>query len=621
MGRFGKCLIAACLVLPVAACGGGGSTGTSGPALISVPNVVGLTQAAATTAITSAGLTVGTVTTQSSSTVASGNVISESPMAGTRVASGSAVNLVVSSGPALISVPNVVGLTQAAATTAIASAGLTVGTVTTQSSSTVSSGNVISESPMAGTSVASGSAVNLVVSSGSVSYPVYVAVTGLDFLLETGQQVTVLDNGADSLTFQYDGTKQFATQLALNSTFNVTVSVPPTLETCTLSGGSGIVTGPVSVSVSCVLAPSSTVYPAFAAPYPLVVSGTTPPVVISSPKIIPVFFSDVPDQAATVAYLEALVTSPEWSAVSQYGVGAATVGTPVYLTSAAPAATNPTDIQTYVAANSASWATLDGSEIFVLYYPASTTVTDSSAAYHDRATVAGKQVPYAVITDYGQSLNPDLPGNYYEQYHELIEASTDPFPGEGYGQLNHDSTAWALTGGTELADMCEDFAVYYDASLGETMAGIWSDSAVSAGQAPCPTPGSSGLGPGFGAYPALPSTYVASQNPGDTDASVSIAPGQSVTIPVNVFSYGPLAAPIILSVSQTNANSANTNALAFSFDRNVGLNGSVVHLTITAPQTPLSSTTNYASFRIESELASGNNGNTLSAFPGVVTNP
>ena len=63
-----------------------------------VPNVVGQTQAAATTAITGAGLVLGTVSNASSSTVPSGNVISESPVAGTLVNAGSAVNLVVSAG-------------------------------------------------------------------------------------------------------------------------------------------------------------------------------------------------------------------------------------------------------------------------------------------------------------------------------------------------------------------------------------------------------------------------------------------------------------------------------------------------------------------------------------------
>ncbi|MGD1062685.1 MAG: SBBP repeat-containing protein, partial [Terracidiphilus sp.] len=94
---------------------------------VSVPNVVGDTQAVATTAITGAGLVVGTVTTASSPTVASGSVISESPVAGTSVNSGSAVNLVVSTGPAQVTVPNVVGVSQAVATTAITGAGLVVG--------------------------------------------------------------------------------------------------------------------------------------------------------------------------------------------------------------------------------------------------------------------------------------------------------------------------------------------------------------------------------------------------------------------------------------------------------------------------------------------------------------
>jgi DNA-binding beta-propeller fold protein YncE len=64
-----------------------------------VPNVVGTLQTSASSAVTDAGLSLGQVTQQSSSTVASGFVIAESPAAGTSVAPGSAVKLVVSSGP------------------------------------------------------------------------------------------------------------------------------------------------------------------------------------------------------------------------------------------------------------------------------------------------------------------------------------------------------------------------------------------------------------------------------------------------------------------------------------------------------------------------------------------
>jgi VWFA-related protein len=140
-----------------------------GPVTVTVPNVVNQTQAAATAAIQGAQLILGTVSQQSSTTVAAGSVISQSPVAGSSLATGSAVSLVVSTGP--VSVPNVVNQTQAAATTALTGAGLAVGTITQQSNPTVPSGSVISQNPVAGTSVAAGSAVALVVSTGPAAPP------------------------------------------------------------------------------------------------------------------------------------------------------------------------------------------------------------------------------------------------------------------------------------------------------------------------------------------------------------------------------------------------------------------------------------------------------------------
>jgi serine/threonine-protein kinase len=59
-----------------------------------------MTQADAEAAIVAAGLVVGTVTTANSATVASGDVISQNPGAGTNAAPGSAVDIEVSLGPA-----------------------------------------------------------------------------------------------------------------------------------------------------------------------------------------------------------------------------------------------------------------------------------------------------------------------------------------------------------------------------------------------------------------------------------------------------------------------------------------------------------------------------------------
>jgi len=119
----------------------------------------GLTQDAATTAITEAKLKVGTVTQQASNAVATGSVISQDPASGSSLAEGSRVNLVISSGPQMVTVPNVEGLTQAAATTTITGAKLTVGTIT-------ATGKVISQDPARGSSVAEGSSVSLVISLG-----------------------------------------------------------------------------------------------------------------------------------------------------------------------------------------------------------------------------------------------------------------------------------------------------------------------------------------------------------------------------------------------------------------------------------------------------------------------
>ena len=139
---------------------------SSGPATATVPNVVNLAQAAASSAITGAGLAVGTITSANSVTVPAGSVISQNPVGGTVVAQGSAVALVISLGPANVAVPNVVNLTQAAATTTIVNASLVVGAITSANSATIAAGNVISQNPAAAALVAPGSAVALVISLG-----------------------------------------------------------------------------------------------------------------------------------------------------------------------------------------------------------------------------------------------------------------------------------------------------------------------------------------------------------------------------------------------------------------------------------------------------------------------
>ncbi len=133
---------------------------------IAVPNVVGLVQADAETAITDAMLIVGDITEQNDFNVPAGNVISQNPNGGTLVAGGTAIDLVVSLGPPTVAVPNLVGQTEAQAGVLLNNAALVLGTVTQQASATVATGIVISQDPVEATVVIEGSAVNIVVSSG-----------------------------------------------------------------------------------------------------------------------------------------------------------------------------------------------------------------------------------------------------------------------------------------------------------------------------------------------------------------------------------------------------------------------------------------------------------------------
>ncbi|MDR0298343.1 MAG: Stk1 family PASTA domain-containing Ser/Thr kinase [Streptococcaceae bacterium] len=79
---------------------------STGPATAEVPDVTGQTQSAAEAAIKSAGFTVGSITQKNSDTVASGTVISTDPAAGATKNKGTSINLVISKGTQMLTMPN-----------------------------------------------------------------------------------------------------------------------------------------------------------------------------------------------------------------------------------------------------------------------------------------------------------------------------------------------------------------------------------------------------------------------------------------------------------------------------------------------------------------------------------
>ncbi|MGH2698601.1 MAG: PASTA domain-containing protein, partial [Actinomycetota bacterium] len=136
----------------------------AGPAEVEVPDVVGLNEARATQELEDAGLEVRT-RNRSNAEVDEGEVYRQNPEAGETAEEGDTVTIVVSSGPGEVTVPNLLGLSEDQAQSALEEAGLELGRVRSQDSESPE-GTVIEQNPGSGELLNEGEAVNIILSSG-----------------------------------------------------------------------------------------------------------------------------------------------------------------------------------------------------------------------------------------------------------------------------------------------------------------------------------------------------------------------------------------------------------------------------------------------------------------------
>lgn len=131
-----------------------------------VPNVQGQTVDQAVQTIQNAGFQLGAQSEEYSDTIDSGKVIETDPAAGSEVAPGTQINMVISKGKEQIAVPDVRAHAEADAKKLLEEAGLKGSAGTSAYSDTVPEGNVISQNPEAGTMVNKGAEVTYVISKG-----------------------------------------------------------------------------------------------------------------------------------------------------------------------------------------------------------------------------------------------------------------------------------------------------------------------------------------------------------------------------------------------------------------------------------------------------------------------
>ena len=330
--------------------------------------------------------------------------------------------------------------------------------------------------------------------------------------------------------------------------------------------------------------------------FPLLVTSGGP--ILTSPQVLPVFFSNYDITAKMTQLVQGLPTAtlangdPYWSAsVGEYGVGALTVLPAVTVAQSAP--TTDTDPVAFIQGQlgTAPFKDVTPSTIIAVFYPSTTPLAGSCAAttpgyggYHDAFANGANQQPYAVMAEcanFGPITNAvDMVS--VAASHEIIEAATDPYPSSkpAYVGLDLGPAGFAmgefLQGNAENGDMC---AINAGFGRGPTTFPFllqrgWSNKAAKAGNLdPC-SPDIRPAQPFVGAYPVMPDTVTIT---GASGPGVVIPVGQSKTVEVDLFSFEPTADFTVLA---RQASSVNPPTLTFSWDKTTGKNGDKLHLTI-----------------------------------------
>ncbi len=150
--------------------------GDVAPAGKAVPDLINVAYDRAEAALDDLGLVAKRVD-EPNGDITEGNVTRTDPAAGTVMAAGQVVTVFVSTGMEQSEVPDLNGKSEADARAAIEAAGLKVGAVNSANNASLDAGVVISASPAAGSIVAKGSTVSLVVATGRVVLINYVGFT------------------------------------------------------------------------------------------------------------------------------------------------------------------------------------------------------------------------------------------------------------------------------------------------------------------------------------------------------------------------------------------------------------------------------------------------------------
>jgi hypothetical protein len=351
--------------------------------------------------------------------------------------------------------------------------------------------------------------------------------------------------------------------------------------------------------------------------------------ILATPKVVPVFF-DSDDQTVTakvLTFASELGASSYWAATtSEYGVGPLMAEAPVHTGDVPAAHLDDSDIQAWLGAklngNDPTFPAADGNTIYLIPYPTGVSITQGGGtacvdfgAYHNSFKLdpahGSVVVPYAVLPRCGG--NGPLTGIDVitaGASHELIEAVTDPQPGDdpAYEIFDDDHAFWIYAVGGETGDSCAgSFAAYIKpAGLDFTVQRTWSNKASSALHDPCVP---DGTGAFFNAAVVAPDTHSYETFVGTKVEShvINIPIGQTRDVEIDLFSDKATSGPWTVTLNDVNALHGLAPQLTFVLDKTSGVNGEKIQASVTAKKSSLSQPNGLSFFTVTSELGATQN--------------
>jgi hypothetical protein len=321
---------------------------------------------------------------------------------------------------------------------------------------------------------------------------------------------------------------------------------------------------------------------------------------IPNPTLVAVTFSGDPLATELEDFVASVGCTDYWRTIAKdYGIGDGPASEPIRLAESAPSSIDSTSIWPWLMNNIARDPRFPKAErqpIYLLFYPETTTLTDGSGTsckdfggFHHGGAYAGGVLAYAAISrcpsagylGISDPVRATLASLTILASHEIFESATDPGVGSGGAYITVDANhlGWLLGMNVEVADLCDDGSdrLFQPQGFPWWVQRIWSNRAAAQGTSPCVPADTPDY---FYAAPLPKDTVMQSvQGRNDVAATVLLPVGQRATIGVELVSNFA-SGPIDVQALDGNAFRGGTPHLVLSLDRNVGMPGEVLNLTI-----------------------------------------